>query len=122
MKLVRHTVRLSAEVDKAVLGIAKERGLTAYAMLSHIVEAGVAALAGPATEEDGNGEVVSELASLGTRLADIEGLLDRTLFTACAAYGYARSAAMGGGKSDETISGEVGRAYERQRAIAEAGT
>lgn len=121
MKLIRHTVRLPAEVDKVVLGLATTRGLTAYAMLPHIVEAGIAALADPSAEEDGSDELVTELASLGTRVADIERLLDRSLFAACAAYCYARSAAMGGGKSDEILSGEVGRVYERQRAVAEAG-
>ncbi|MGV3730572.1 MAG: hypothetical protein ACO1NN_07415 [Sphingopyxis sp.] len=61
-------------------------------------------------------ELVAEVASISTRLADIEQMLDRTLFTACAAYCYARSAARGGGKSDEVISDEIDRAYDRQRA------
>ena len=56
---------------------------------------------------------------MSTRLADVERLLDRTLHTACAAYCYARSAAKGGGKSDEVISAETQRAYDRQRAAAE---
>jgi hypothetical protein len=40
------------------------------------------------------------------------------LFTACAAYCYARSAAMGGGKTDEILLGEINRAYDRQKALA----
>lgn len=119
MKLIKHTVRLSVDVDKAVLGLAKTRGLTAYAMLSHIVEAGIAALVDAGAEDSGSGELITELASLGIRVADIEGLADRTLFAACAAYCYARSAAMGGGKSDETILAEINRAYDRQRSIAQ---
>lgn len=48
-------------------------------------------------------------------LADVERMLDRTWFTACAVYCYARSAAMGG-KTDEIICAEVNRAFDRQRA------
>lgn len=41
--------------------------------------------------------------------------LDRTWFTECAVYCNARSAAMGG-KTDEILSAEANRAYDRQRA------
>jgi hypothetical protein len=121
MKLVKHTVRLAVEVDKAVVGLARERGLTSYAMLSHCIEAGVTALTDQGGEDGMSSELVTEMASLGARVGDIEGVVDRTLFTACAAYCYARSAAMGGGKTDEVILAEINRAYDRQRAIAEAG-
>jgi hypothetical protein len=121
MKLVRHTVRLSAELDAAVLGLAKRRGLTAYAMLTDCVEAGVAALIDQGSETDGSEELVTELASLDARVDDIGRILDRTLFAACAAYCYARSAAMGGRKSDDIILAEINRVYDRQRASAEAG-
>ena len=45
-------------------------------------------------------------------------MLDRTLFTACAAYAYARHAALGTKKSDETIATEARAAFERQRSLA----
>lgn len=45
-----------------------------------------------------------------------ERMLDRTWFTACAVYCNARSAAVGGGKTDEILSAEVNRAFDRQRA------
>ena len=38
-------------------------------------------------------EIVTELASVSTRMVDVERMLDRALFTACAAYCYARNAA-----------------------------
>ncbi|MGN6291011.1 MAG: hypothetical protein ACTHNA_17285 [Sphingopyxis terrae] len=119
MKLVRHTVRLPVEVDKAVGELAKAKGGTAYAILAACVEAGVAALSGPVEDGSDNRELVAELVSIGTRLADVERMLDRVLFTTCAAYCYSRSAAMGGGKSDDIITAETQRAYDRQRASAE---
>lgn len=121
MKLVRHTVRLPAEVDKAVIELAKARGDTAYAILATCVEAGVAALSSLPEDGTDNRELVAELVSISARLVDVERMLDRTLFTACAAYCYARSAAFGGGKCDEEISAEIGRAYDRQRRRAGEG-
>ena len=43
----------------------------------------------------------------GERLAEAERVLDRTLFTACAAYAYARSSALGGRTSAEVIAAEL---------------
>lgn len=116
MKLVRHTVRLPVEVNKAVIALAKARGDTAYAMLTACVEAGVAALATQSSDGDEYREFVAEVASISTRLADVERMLDRTLFTACAAYCYARSAALKDGKSDAVLTAETNGAYDRQRA------
>lgn len=119
MKRVRHTVRLPVEVDKAVGELAKAKGDTAYATLASCVEAGVAMLSRSAADRSDSRELVAELVSIASRLADVERLLDRTLFTACAAYCYARSAALGGGKADEAIAAEINGAYDRQRAAAE---
>src|SRR3546814_18052209 len=121
MKLVRHTGRLSVEVDKAVGELAKVKGETAYAILATCVEAGVAALSSPVADGSHNRELVAELVSLGTRLADVERLLDRTLFTACASYCYARSAAFGGGQGDAEIGHENGPAQNPNRSHEEGG-
>ncbi len=121
MKLVRHTVRLPVEVDKAVGELAKAKGDSAYAILAACVEAGVAVLSSLPQDGSDNRELVAELVSIGSRLVDVERTLDRTLFTACAAYCYARSAAFGGGKSDEEITAEVGPAYDRQRRLSQEG-
>ncbi|MGQ3227446.1 MAG: hypothetical protein ACT6R2_00955 [Blastomonas fulva] len=118
MTLRKHTVRLSADVDKALVQLANQRNITVYAMLPQCVEAGVAALAEATEERTGNRELIAEVASLGAHVADIERMIDRALFTACAAYCYARSAAMGGGKTDEILLGEINRAYARQKALA----
>lgn len=121
MKLVRHTVRLPVEVDKAVGELAKAKGDSAYAILATCVEAGVAVLSSLPKDGSDNRELVAELVSISSRLVDVERTLDRTLFTACAAYCYARSAAFGGGKSDEEIAAEVGPAYDRQRRLSQEG-
>lgn len=119
MKLVKHTVRLRTDLDRSVLSLAKARNMTSYAVLPLCVEAGIAALGNPAPQHTIDRELVSEVASVSTRLDDLERLLDRTLFTACAAYCYARSAAKRDGKADDIIRGEIDGAYARQRAMAE---
>lgn len=116
MKTVQYTVRVPAAVDKAMQKLAAQQNVTPYEMLQRCVKAGVDAQLNPPVADDGSRELVAEVASISTRLADVESMLDRILFTACAAYCYARSAAMGGGKTDEFISAETNRAYDRQRA------
>ena len=64
-------------------------------------------------------EIVAELVSVNTRLVDVERTLDRALFTACAAYCYARSAATGARKTDEVITAEIHAAYDRQRRLSQ---
>ena len=118
MTLARHNIRLTAMLEKALHTLAEQQGITPYAMLQRSVEAGIAAQLNPPVADDGSRELVAEVASMSTRLADVERLLDRTLHTACAAYCYARSAAKGGGKSDDIITAETQRAYDRQRAAA----
>lgn len=113
MTLARHNVRLTATLEKALRTLAEQQGMTPYAMLQRSVKAGIAAQLNPPVVDGGSRELVAEVASISTRLADVERMLDRTLFTACAAYCYARSAAMGGGKTDEVISAETNGAYDR---------
>ncbi|WP_257547164.1 hypothetical protein [Sphingopyxis sp. DBS4] len=116
MRTTQYTVRVPTAVDKAMQKLAAQQNVTPYEMLQRCVKAGVAAETKPPVADDGSRELVAEVASISTRLADVERMLDRTLFTACAAYCYARSAAMGDEKTDEVISAETNRAYDRQRA------
>jgi len=118
MTLARHNIRLSAAIEKALRKLAEEQGVTPYAMLQLSVRAGIAAQSVPTKDATETRELVAEVASMSAQLADIERVIDRTLFTACAAYCYARSAAMGGGKTDEILLGEINRAYDRQKALA----
>ncbi|TRD11114.1 hypothetical protein FGU71_04105 [Erythrobacter insulae] len=115
------TVRLSPAQHRALSGLAKSYGLSEYAMLARVTDAGLAALVQRAGNDIDTGEIVTELASVSTRIVDVERLLDRTLFTACAAYCFARSAAQATRKSDEVITAEINAAYDRQRRLSQEG-
>lgn len=119
MKPVQYTVRLPASLDNALRSMAKRQDTSVYAALQLCVKAGIAAQANPPAPGTDDRELVAELASLGTRIVDVERLLDRTLFTACAAYAYARSGALGARKSDEVITAEINAAYDRQRRLSQ---
>lgn len=121
MKPVQHTVRLPVALDKALNALAQRHNISVYAMLQRSVKAGIAAQASPPARDTGNRELVVELASVSARMVDVERTLDRALFTACAAYCYARSAATGARKSDEVITAEINAAYDRQRRLSQDG-
>lgn len=121
MKLVRHTVRLSVPVDKALRTLAERHKISAYSMLQRSVKAGIAAQTSPPARDTDSREMVTELASVSTRMVDVERMLDRALFTACAAYCYARHAALGARATDEAVTAEINAAYDRQRRRAQEG-
>lgn len=119
MKPVQHTIRLPLSLDKAVKVLAERQGVSVYAVLQRSVKAGVAALANPLPPDNSSRDIVTELASVSTRIVDVERMLDRALFTSCAAYCYARSAAAGARKTDEVITAEINAAYDRQRRLSQ---
>lgn len=119
MRPVHHSVRLPVALDKALRVLAGRHGVSVYAMLQRSVEAGIATLANPSPPDTDNREIIAELASVSTRMIDVERMLDRALFTACAAYCYARSAALGTRASDETVTAEINAAYDRQRRLSQ---
>ena len=119
MRPVHHSVRLPVSLDKALRALAERQGISVYAMLQRSVKAGVTALANPSTPDTGSHEIVAELVSVGTRIVDVERMLDRTLFTACAAYCYARSAAKGVRITDEAIAADINESYDRQRRLSQ---
>ena len=121
MKPVQHTVRLPVSLDKALNTLAERQGVSVYSMLQRSVKAGIAAQANPPLRDSGNREIISELASVSTRMVDVERMLDRALFTACAAYCYARHAALGVRTTDEAITAEINAAYDRQRRRTQEG-
>ena len=112
------TVRLSPSHYRVLADFAKRRGLSDYAMLARVVEAGFLSLLHGTDKETDLAEMAREIGTISERLAEAERVLDRTLFTACAAYAYARHAALGTKKSDETIAAEARAAFERQRSLA----
>ena len=112
------TVRLSPSQYRVLADFAKRRDLSDYAMLARVVEAGFLAMLHGTDKETDLAELAREIGTISERLAETERVLDRTLFTACAAYAYARHAALGTRKSDETIAAEARAAFERQRSLA----
>jgi len=119
MRPVHHSVRLPVALDRAIRTLAGRHGVSVYAMLQRSVEAGVATLANQSPPDTSNLELVAEMASVSTRMVDVERMLDRALFTACAAYCYARSAALGTRTSDEAVTAEINAAYDRQRRLSQ---
>jgi hypothetical protein len=119
MKPVQYTVRLPVSLDKALRALAERHGMSAYAVLQSSVKAGIATLSNLPAHDTLPREIVAELASVSTRIVDVERMLDRVLFTACASYCYARSAALGARKTDEIITAEIEAAYDRQRRLSQ---
>jgi len=118
MSPVHHSIRLPVALDTALRTLADRQGVSVYAMLQRSVKAGIAAQNNPPVRETASHEMLAELASVSVALVDVERMLDRALFTACAAYCYARSAAQATRKSDEIITAEINAAYERQRRLS----
>lgn len=112
------TVRLNPSQHRILAGFAAKRGLSEYAMLARIVDAGFAAILHGADKETDTREIAAEVGAISERLAEVERVLDRALFTACAAYAYARHSALGTRKPDEVIAAEARAAFERQRSLA----
>lgn len=112
------TVRLNPSQHRILAGFAAKRGLSEYAMLARVVDAGFAAILHGADKEADTHEIATEVGVISERLAEVERVLDRTLFTACAAYAYARHSALGTRKPDEAIAAEARAAFERQRSLA----
>ena len=116
---LQHTVRLPIPLDKALTALAERHGVSVYEMLQRSVKTGVTTLANPTQPESEAQDIIGEVASISLAIVGIERMLDRALFTSCAAYCYARSAAQGARKSDETITAEITAAYDRQRRLSQ---
>lgn len=114
----KRTVRLNPSQARALAGIAGRRGLTEYAMLQRIIEAGFLSVLHGTDKETDTREIAATVGVISESLAEVERVLDRALFTACAAYAYARHSALGTKKPDEVIAAEARAAFERQRSLA----
>src|SRR3546814_16248630 len=79
LRLVRHTVRLPVSLDKELRSLAEQQGISVYAMLQRSVKAGVATLADPPAPSTATQELVAELASVSTRIVDVERMLEPAL-------------------------------------------
>jgi D-serine deaminase-like pyridoxal phosphate-dependent protein len=121
MNRIKLSIRVPAAQETVLRHIAEVRGLTRYQALARVIETGLGAIMhGPAPSTNGTGD--DAFASLDSRLAVIEALTDRSLFTASAAYAYARRAALrndsDADKSDSATSEAAQASYKRQRALA----
>lgn len=121
MNRIKLSVRIPAEQETMIRHIAKVRGMTRYQALLRVLETGLAAITGgtQVRSQMANDEALSVIE---TRLAAIESLTDRSLFTASAAYAYARRAALrndsDADRIDVATSDAAQAAYRRQRALA----
>jgi len=119
MKTVQHCVRISAAQNRTLMALAEQQGETRYRMMVRVITAGLSAFAHKGETASNLREFADEMANHNMRLIEQEGMLDRTLFTACAAYCYARAAATGKRKSDQVITAEINAAYQRQRRLSQ---
>ena len=118
MKTVQHCARISPAQHQLLVALAETRGETNYKMLVRVIGAGLAALSEAPKATANVDDIIGEVAAISTHIVDVERMLDRALFTSCAAYCYARSAASGQRKTDEVITAEITAAYERQRRLS----
>lgn len=121
MNRVKLSVRVPMGQEVMIRRYAEARGLTRYQALSRVIEAGLGAVAdAPVAGRGSAGD--DAMAGFEARLGMLEALLDRSLFTASAAYAYARRAALRGDsdadRTDSMIGEAAHSAYRRQRALA----
>ncbi|MBF5089579.1 hypothetical protein F1640_06030 [Novosphingobium sp. NBM11] len=121
MNRVKLSVRVPMGQEVLIRRYAEARGLTRYQALSRVIEAGLGVVAdAPDAARGSAGD--DAMAGFEARLGAIEALLDRSLFTASAAYVYARRAALRGDsdadRTDSMIGEAAHSAYRRQRALA----
>lgn len=121
MTRIKLSIRVPAGQETMIRHIAKVRGMTRYQALLRVIETGLASIMGGAQAKS---QMASDeaLAALDSRLAVIEALTDRSLFTASAAYAYARRAALrndsDADRIDAATSDAAQAAYKRQRTLA----
>ena len=122
MKHIQHSVRLSPALNRTLFILAEQRGMTCYQMLKRAIEHGFAVMINAKCAQSDMADVGGEMAALSARLDLLEALSDRGLFTASAAYVYARRAALRGDSDAENTDASMGEAaqaaYKRQRALA----
>ena len=121
MNRIKLSIRVPPAQETMIRHFAQTRGLTRYQALARVIETGLNAIMAtpnPASADAG----VEAIASLESRLAVIEALTDRSLFTASAAYAYARRAALrndsDADRIDAATSDAAQAAYKRQRVLA----
>lgn len=114
----KRTIRLTPAQERTLLALADRRGLSPYRTLLLAIDAGLGTISANADRPADTREIAEEVGVIGGRLIELERVLDRSLFVVCAAYAYARNAALATRQSDEVIAAEARAAFERQRSLA----
>ena len=121
MNRIKLSIRIPATQETMIRHIAEVRGLTRYQALARVIETGLTSIMGVAAAPN-SASNDDAFAAVESRLSIIEALTDRSLFTASAAYAYARRAALRGDgdadKADAAMGEAAQAAYKRQRALA----
>lgn len=121
MNRIKLSIRVPVGQEIMLRRVAEARGLTRYQALARVIEAGLTAIdAKPVLPDSDISDAA--LSAIELRLSVIEALTDRSLFTASAAYAYARRAALRNDsdaeKADTATSEAAQASYKRQRALA----
>ena len=96
---IKRTIRLNPSQARSLSGIADRRGLSEYAMLLKVIDAGFLSVLHGTDKDTDLAELAREIGSISERLAEAERVL-------------------GTKKSDETIAAEARAAFERQHSLA----
>lgn len=122
MNRAQLSLRITAAQDAALRRYAEAPGLCSrYQAGIRAFESGLGLLVG-STQFAANDEAMTDsLGELLARATRLEALMDRTLFTASAAYAYARRGVVrteADNKMDQLIAEAAQEAYRRQRDLA----
>lgn len=105
---------------------AEAHSVSLYQASNRAMEAGLAALAGAAELGAQEEPITPLIGELLARVERLEALADRALYSATAAYSYARQAALASARDakalDDAVAEAAGEAYRRQRDLARGGS
>lgn len=122
MNKVTVSLRIPGALNAVLTDYAKGPGYCSrYQAAIRALETGLGVLVGSTQFAAGDDAVADGLGELLARAARLEALMDRTLFTASAAYAYARRGVVRSetdSKMDQLIAEAAQDAYRRQRDLA----
>lgn len=121
MSVVKMTVRIKSSQFQTLNRLAGQQDIPRYRMLSQIIDRGFTAMVNDAGTNDNIRDIAFETGTLSARIAVLERLAERLLFVNCAAYVYARHAALNHSSSEDDLMAEAQAAFQRQLRIAEGG-
>ncbi|TXI85247.1 MAG: hypothetical protein E6Q40_08010 [Cupriavidus sp.] len=122
MNKVTVSLRIPGALNAVLTDYAKAPGYCSrYQAAIRAFETGLGVLVGSTQFAAGDEAMADGLGELLARAERLEALVDRTLFTASAAYAYARRGAVrteADNKMDQLIAEAAQEAYRRQRDLA----